>query len=119
MRISDWSSDVCSSDLYSRAQIVVGSRLAPGPDILAFRQAGGRDLDNRHRQHGAHHQPRSHFTIERPEPDDRGRSEEHTSELQSLMRTPYAVSCLKKKKKPISQHESEKPTHTDTTNQQL
>src|SRR3546814_4560523 len=28
-----------------------------------------------------------------------GRSEEHTSELQSLMRTSYAVFCLKKKKK--------------------
>src|SRR3546814_4920545 len=30
--------------------------------------------------------------------DIRSRSEEHTSELQSLMRTSYAVSCLKKKK---------------------
>src|SRR3546814_8987232 len=29
-----------------------------------------------------------------------GRSEEHTSELQSLMRISYAVFCLKKKKKP-------------------
>src|SRR3546814_8995373 len=32
-------------------------------------------------------------------PDRRGRSEEHTSELQSLMRISYAVFCLKKKKK--------------------
>src|SRR3546814_3589208 len=32
------------------------------------------------------------------EPADRGRSEEHTSELQSLMRISYAVFCLKKKK---------------------
>src|SRR3546814_9487867 len=31
-------------------------------------------------------------------PDDRARSEEHTSELQSLMRISYAVFCLKKKK---------------------
>src|SRR3546814_10841704 len=31
--------------------------------------------------------------------DDEGRSEEHTSELQSLMRISYAVFCLKKKKK--------------------
>src|SRR3546814_2618161 len=30
--------------------------------------------------------------------DERGRSEEHTSELQSLMRISYAVFCLKKKK---------------------
>src|SRR3546814_2957860 len=34
------------------------------------------------------------------EPCARGRSEEHTSELQSLMRISYAVFCLKKKKKP-------------------
>src|SRR3546814_4327975 len=33
-----------------------------------------------------------------PREDKRGRSEEHTSELQSLMRTSYAVLCLKKKK---------------------
>src|SRR3546814_7473424 len=33
-----------------------------------------------------------------------GRSEEHTSELQSLMRTSYAVFCLKKKKNPINNH---------------
>src|SRR3546814_1589976 len=32
-------------------------------------------------------------------PDHHGRSEEHTSELQSLMRISYAVFCLKKKKK--------------------
>src|SRR3546814_4003881 len=39
--------------------------------------------------------------------DPAGRSEEHTSELQSLMRISYAVFCLKKKKKKISiiQHE--------------
>src|SRR3546814_6387045 len=38
---------------------------------------------------------------DRPRRDrtDRGRSEEHTSELQSLMRISYAVFCLKKKKK--------------------
>src|SRR3546814_2832295 len=35
---------------------------------------------------------------EPPEPLDTGRSEEHTSELQSLMRISYAVFCLKKKK---------------------
>src|SRR3546814_1107741 len=33
------------------------------------------------------------------------RSEEHTSELQSLMRISYAVFCLKKKKKPNQQHQ--------------
>src|SRR3546814_1777816 len=34
----------------------------------------------------------------KPPPDERPRSEEHTSELQSLMRISYAVFCLKKKK---------------------
>src|SRR3546814_10882000 len=36
----------------------------------------------------------------RVDPEDSGRSEEHTSELQSLMRNSYAVFCLKKKKTP-------------------
>src|SRR3546814_9490814 len=40
---------------------------------------------------------------------DHRRSEEHTSELQSLMRISYAVFCLKKKKKTNT-------THSDTTN---
>src|SRR3546814_8125023 len=45
----------------------------------------------------------------RSERDDRrtwheGRSEEHTSELQSLMRISYAVFCLKKKKRELYQH---------------
>src|SRR3546814_3571320 len=39
------------------------------------------------------------------------RSEEHTSELQSLMRISYAVFCLKKKKKPISTHNTKTPLH--------
>src|SRR3546814_6563405 len=41
--------------------------------------------------------------------DERGRSEEHTSELQSLMRISYAVLCLKKKKKST---EMTRNTHT-------
>src|SRR3546814_4753536 len=36
--------------------------------------------------------------------DDGGDSEEHTSELQSLMRISYAVFCLKKKKQPTKTH---------------
>src|SRR3546814_7198035 len=40
-------------------------------------------------------------TLQRPV--EQGRSEEHTSELQSLMRISYAVFCLKKKKKIIQQ----------------
>src|SRR3546814_9575734 len=46
------------------------------------------------------------------------RSEEHTSELQSLMRISYAVFCLKKKTKSITQEnkQSYKPVFTTTTN---
>src|SRR3546814_5731253 len=44
-------------------------------------------------QHGGRAAPKSQGEIKRP-----GRSEEHTSELQSLMRISYAVFCLKKKK---------------------
>src|SRR3546814_7506233 len=40
-----------------------------------------------------------------------GRSEEHTSELQSLMRISYAVFCLKKKKQRITQQESKNRIH--------
>src|SRR3546814_6835265 len=43
-----------------------------------------------------------------------GRSEEHTSELQSLMRISYAVFCLKKKK----QHKQDNPTNTTQPNTQ-
>src|SRR3546814_4358112 len=39
------------------------------------------------------------------------RSEEHTSELQSLMRISYAVFCLKKKKKKLRQHKKKQHTH--------
>src|SRR3546814_10232969 len=45
-----------------------------------------------------------------------GRSEEHTSELQSLMRISYAVFCLKKKKQ--TTNTTEQNTHTDHRNNQ-
>src|SRR3546814_1372658 len=47
----------------------------------------------------------------RPDP----RSEEHTSELQSLMRISYAVFCLKKKKKKKQPYSNEKKTQYITT----
>src|SRR3546814_7827926 len=43
-----------------------------------------------------------------PPRDTPTRSEEHTSELQSLMRISYAVFCLKKKKKQIKTHQNTK-----------
>src|SRR3546814_8106007 len=93
MRISDWSSDVCSSDL---------------PDLLHDLgvDAGGRAQQiDRFDDVGAKaellvlHVSEALFEQIRPHADPRTvRSEEHTSELQSLMRISYAVFCLKKKK---------------------
>src|SRR3546814_7043781 len=98
MRMSDWSSDVCSSDLFlssstrhaicqrvfqirstSRSWITasvyqrVGISIGPMSVTPRLRRDAGTRLESR-------------------------RSEEHTSELQSLMRISYAVFCLKKKK---------------------
>src|SRR3546814_7359678 len=75
MRISDWSSDVCSSDLSGTSA------------SLPRRSSSGTSNG-----------------WCRPRPGMRAaivptRSEEHTSELQSLMRISYAVFCLKKKKR--------------------
>src|SRR3546814_9981800 len=110
MRISDWSSDVCSSDLLD-----AGDRSAPvGRDLLAGHgrssaKPGGvpaaAALEIPPLQGRA---PRPLNPMQEPEMNrilsdaidaHGGRSEEHTSELQSLMRNSYAVFCLKKKKK--------------------
>src|SRR3546814_7606411 len=91
MRISDWSSDVCSSDLGKHvgalgmaAVIVAGAGLAfrIGLDEEAA-EIGNRGVD----LVGLGAPPCGDVRIER-------RSEEHTSELQSLMRISYAVFCL-------------------------
>src|SRR3546814_10086367 len=109
MRISDWSSDVCSSDLGS---------LTHDPLLQVFwrppRQAGGRFASYRTKaapltqDASASTDPtvgvdRSanaacrHNAALRHQHTVQYRSEEHTSELQSLMRISYAVFCLKKK----------------------
>src|SRR3546814_8750444 len=102
--MSDWSSDVCSSDL-------VGG-IARRLDRLQLRKRLGIDLIGRARRHAAraHHIQRAkHVGVLHADPagavaahrmaDETAiRSEEHTSELQSLMRISYAVFCLKKKK---------------------
>src|SRR3546814_5879963 len=105
MRISDWSSDVCSSDL--RAQV----RETPSP-TPPRKGEGLRDLRRlaQLRELPQHHlalQPRQMVDEEDAlqmvvlvlDARRHQRSEEHTSELQSLMRISYAVFCLKKKKK--------------------
>src|SRR3546814_7762900 len=99
MRISDWSSDVCSSDLAvddAFRRRVVPARLLPVPDIRAAAVADadtGTSGDVLSRTCLRH--PRRHHCLQS---DLRvARSEEHTSELQSLMRISYAVFCLTKK----------------------
>src|SRR3546814_9382085 len=106
MRISDWSSDVCSSDLLldrrcARSQILQCARehgrrsRARNPD--RHRGLAGRGRRTRRAGTAAALSTR-HLRGAR-----RGlRSEEHTSELQSLMRISYAVFCLKKKKKHLA-----------------
>src|SRR3546814_6679386 len=104
MLISDWSSDVCSSDLlplllggWLRVRDVVpvtrGTVRFRAVDSLCAvaRSPAGR---SQRRRLCARRVADGHRT-RRPT----GRSEEHTSELQSLMRISYAVFCLKKKKK--------------------
>src|SRR3546814_1499788 len=100
MRISDWSSDVCSSDLARRAR--ESHRRPRGQGEHRSRRQRQRRLAAAPRRHGGGNKggararagPADHPVDERG--GDR-RSEEHTSELQSLMRISYAVFCLKKK----------------------
>src|SRR3546814_2027095 len=92
MRISDWSSDVCSSDL----QFGAGIGNFDKDDIakLTLRKVGDPDR----RDIAIDVDPFMLFgKITRHRQAPCLRSEEHTSELQSLMRISYAVFCLKKK----------------------
>src|SRR3546814_9518160 len=96
MRISDWSSDVCSSDL--AAFTALGARLQPlAVDGQGLDPAQLAALSPAPRL--AMLTPSHQFPLGMTLPLARrlARSEEHTSELQSLMRISYAVFCLKKK----------------------
>src|SRR3546814_3939279 len=99
MRISDWSSDVCSSDLPAvegRAW-VDGRHCVPGHAPSAgqpgFFRAPWRARIRQTTPAFASSCDRTPLCCRYFR-----RSEEHTSELQSLMRISYAVFCLKKKK---------------------
>src|SRR3546814_5310402 len=111
MRISDWSSDVCCSDLIellgivSRIGVMTSGCLGNASRHQTFRrQRGALAFVARFVIFGVFVDApnvvdsRSRFDI----PDGQHRSEEHTSELQSLMRISYAVFCLKHKKKNIT-----------------
>src|SRR3546814_3087914 len=127
MRISDWSSDVCSSDLFGDPVGVARGPFGAFEDRIAVDVEPVEPLVEIHPEigapeHGRRAEPRRHggfgvaigFIVVRAaeqregqggekenSPHDamnaRSRSEEHTSELQSLMRISYAVFCLKKK----------------------
>src|SRR3546814_5330970 len=100
MRISDWSSDVCSSDLLIRFKCV---RDFVKPICLAFVNPDSGFAELTERPLAMRHHDQTGFSSK----ISKGllrlllelgiRSEEHTSELQSLMRISYAVFCLKKK----------------------
>src|SRR3546814_2777674 len=93
MRISDWSSDVCSSDL--RFIPLLGPLLGP---LVIWRRIAA-ELAGEGQQGEVGHALRIEDAVEMVALVLHDRSEEHTSELQSLMRISYAVFCLKKKKK--------------------
>src|SRR3546814_4493594 len=116
MRISDWSSDVCSSDLApigrggsTSGEVAVRPNLSKRSALLFSWRKEGRCLDrlstngSGYRVHApkvrCHQPPRRGSPSSAPASSVVARSEEHTSELQSLMRISYAVFCLKKKKK--------------------
>src|SRR3546814_8019356 len=104
MRISDWSSDVCSSDLLEdeRGLDLVQLAVAHGGDGVPARARGhlfGTELLAAPRAQDDVRRAPHHFG--RVLQDARlrqRRSEEHTSELQSLMRISYADFCLKTNK---------------------
>src|SRR3546814_7187711 len=100
MRISDWSSDVCSSDLYGGVEPVGRARFPGSGTLRSSNGAGPRASSAPSRVHRPLPEPRHadhHPRPRHPPGPRRRRSEEHTSELQSLMRISYAVFCLKKK----------------------
>src|SRR3546814_9553257 len=127
-RISDWSSDVCSSDLRHHQRIdtrQIDRLEIDNLEPLARQRLTSHRVAVPSHHFGARRQQRPHARLPRPrQPEHRiastapggagdhlnlsvespasartSRSEEHTSELQSLMRISYAVFCLKKKTK--------------------
>src|SRR3546814_7842811 len=116
MRISDWRSDLCSSDLRRRSGRRSGT-FSTWSSPLGVSGAGSRQAPRRiigserlRRRGAAGTAVRSllyaHWAAGGTEPPSSGnisRSEEHTSELQSIMRISYAVFCLKKKNKTNAQ----------------
>src|SRR3546814_10223598 len=110
MRISDWSSDVCSSDLlrsrftnalYGHGNVEAGIVMRPGfaRQFIFRRFAAMRGRPFLQRGFGMFWRRMLAVNTIGPCCTDEGlRSEEHPSELQSLMRISYAVCCLETQK---------------------
>src|SRR3546814_10241867 len=96
MRISDWSSDVCSSDLTAKGSSPTRRRAHhtawPSPSGSCWRTMVMSPGEGRVPSSAASDLPRRAIAS-----SSSNRSEEHTSELQSLMRLSYAVFFLQKK----------------------
>src|SRR3546814_5238524 len=105
MRISDWSSDVCSSDLGAEIGRLHAGQLVDGVAqrvrLGLVQASAGQHLD------------RADQVLDRIGQRAGGRSEEHTSELQSLMRISYASFCLKNKIRVLRLADSSPHIHTD------
>src|SRR3546814_3639350 len=118
-RISDWSSDVCSSDLPAAAEVEgrdFYERVRRAPfrgltETQPIRALGALTNAMRNGQFEPH--AWTSLLNARGEKLSRPRSEEHTSELQSLMRISYAVFCLKKKNQNKKRQDKTHTTHTD------
>src|SRR3546814_5829597 len=112
MRISDWSSDGCSSDL---AWVPCGQILAALVGPLALRTSGWQALWIASLLLAGLLAGWALYTLRRS-PHGAAlkavRSEEHASELQSLMRSSYAVFCLKKKNTTQTRQTRRTITHT-------
>src|SRR3546814_10302352 len=110
LRISDWSSDVCSSDLDPTAQQTSSSSLPQPRTFVRWPRCSRCTANSSQYDRVATTQPpptqqplpskpssSTIFASVGHSSNNSLRSEEHTSELQSLMRNSYAVFCLKKK----------------------
>src|SRR3546814_4960294 len=113
MRISYWSSDVCSSDLdlvaqrlaatggHQHQRVVAAGDVVDDGGLLAAEGGVAEDPLEGLEWWGVVHERR---VASRRRVSVGDRSEEHTSELQSLMRISYAVFCLQKQMKIIIEH---------------
>src|SRR3546814_5748289 len=103
LRISDWSSDVCSSDLQQLKDPAQEKRAKALMEELRCLVCQGQSIADSDAPLAGDMRHEVRTKIAAGESPDAikawlvARSEEHTSELQSLMRISYAVFCLKKK----------------------